>query len=282
MDAPHAANAQTYPKLGHRFVFRSYGVVVRLESDSAETLDDAVRASTKALLGNIETLPPDSLSDQVFGFVRHDDGTATLYRNGEEFSTGDYGRGFYFFYDGIIRIAVGQFSPLFVFVHAGVVGRNGKAVVIPGSSFRGKTTLVKALVELGCEYYSDEYALIDESGLVHPFARELSIRTDPPNVREDPMSVESFGGRIGTEPIPVGAVLVTEYSDGPCWEPAYLSPGEGVMELIPHTLCMQTYPERSLNVLKLAISGALLAKSYRGDAQKCARIILDFIDNTTV
>ncbi len=43
-----------------------------------------------------------------------------------------------------------------VFVHAGVVGWGGRAIVIPGRTTRGKTTLVKALVDAGATYYSDE------------------------------------------------------------------------------------------------------------------------------
>ena len=62
-----------------------------------------------------------------------------------------------------------------IFVHAGVVGWKNQAVVIPGMSFSGKTTLVTKLIQAGAKYYSDEYAVIDEHGLVHPFPRPLGI-----------------------------------------------------------------------------------------------------------
>src|SRR5579862_5116240 len=48
-----------------------------------------------------------------------------------------------------------------VFVHAGVVGWKGQAIVIPGRSYSGKTLLVAALVRAGATYYSDEYAVLD-------------------------------------------------------------------------------------------------------------------------
>ena len=54
-----------------------------------------------------------------------------------------------------------------LFVHAGVVGWKGRAIVIPGRSFTGKTTLVAELVRAGASYYSDEYALIDSRGKIH-------------------------------------------------------------------------------------------------------------------
>ncbi len=51
-----------------------------------------------------------------------------------------------------------------LFVHAGAVavGWQRQAILIPGRSFAGKTTLVKALVEAGAVYYSDEFAVLDK------------------------------------------------------------------------------------------------------------------------
>ena len=56
---------------------------------------------------------------------------------------------------------VGEHASRRVFVHAGVVAIDGGAVLIPGKSFSGKTTLTRALVEQGGVYYSDEFAVID-------------------------------------------------------------------------------------------------------------------------
>jgi len=64
------------------------------------------------------------------------------------------------------------------FVHAGVVGWNGRAIVIPGQSKIGKTTLVEEFLRIGATYYSDEFAVFDRRGYVHPFARPLRVRTD--------------------------------------------------------------------------------------------------------
>jgi hypothetical protein len=61
-------------------------------------------------------------------------------------------------------------APEHVFVQAGVVGVGERAMVLPGKSFAGKTTLVAALVRAGAEYWSDEYAVLDANGDVHPYA----------------------------------------------------------------------------------------------------------------
>ena len=67
-------------------------------------------------------------------------------------------------------VHVANYAPDRVFVHAGVVAWRGRALVLPGTSFAGKTTLVAELVRAGAIYYSDEYAVLDEQGRVHPYS----------------------------------------------------------------------------------------------------------------
>ena len=74
---------------------------------------------------------------------------------------------------------VAEFSTPHLMMHAGVVAWKGKAIVLPGTSHAGKTTLVTALVEAGATYYSDEYAVLDAKGHVSPYARRLSLRDGP-------------------------------------------------------------------------------------------------------
>ena len=75
-----------------------------------------------------------------------------------------------------LMVHVANYAPDRVFVHAGVVGWKGRALVLPGTSFAGKTTLVAELVRAGATYYSDEYAVVDEQGRVHPYPRDLQMR----------------------------------------------------------------------------------------------------------
>src|SRR5919106_963089 len=75
-----------------------------------------------------------------------------------------------------LKLYVAEFARRRVFVHAGVVGWRGRAIVLPGRSGSGKTTLVAELLRAGATYYSDEFAVIDARGRVHPFAKPLSIR----------------------------------------------------------------------------------------------------------
>src|SRR5215471_10513639 len=49
-------------------------------------------------------------------------------------------------FESHLQLTVAEYAPRRVFVHAGVVGWNGQAILIPGSSFSGKSTLVSKLL----------------------------------------------------------------------------------------------------------------------------------------
>jgi len=60
--------------------------------------------------------------------------------------------------------------------HAGSLSWRGAGLVLPAPSGSGKSTLVAGLTAAGCEYLSDEVALVDlESGTLHPFPRALGM-----------------------------------------------------------------------------------------------------------
>lgn len=76
-------------------------------------------------------------------------------------------------------------------IHAGVVGKNGKGLLLPGPSESGKTTLLIGLLKNGFRYLSDEVALIDPETLrVLPFPRNLHV----PKVNAKFLSLSSFPG----------------------------------------------------------------------------------------
>jgi hypothetical protein len=134
--------------------------------------------------------------------------------------------------------------------------------------------LVAALVRAGATYLSDEYAVLDESGRVHPFARRLSIRGDDGSqARERP--VEELGGVAGRASLPVGGVLVTRYSRGADWQPRRISAGEGALALLSNTIPAQQRPQESLRAVSRALADAIVLRSDRGEAAGVADLILD-------
>lgn len=262
----------------HRTTFESYGFRVSLESDQAELLEKAFGVATKALLGRIELIEnPGTEIGHVFRIDFRDE-LFNLIENGVRTNYSDSEFVLFKYFNSILRITVAENAVNTVFVHAGVVGWNGKAVVFPGRSFRGKTTLVAELMGLGAEYYSDEYAVIGADGLVRPFPRDLSIRSYYIKHDEVEVAPTVFGSRIGRKPLRIGSVIITEFSEEAVWQPQTLTIGEGILETIPHTIPIKADTAMSLKILNLAFENAIMAKSFRGDVKRDAVAILAFLD----
>jgi hypothetical protein len=176
-----------------------------------------------------------------------------------------------------LHLYVGESASNRVFVHAGAVGWRGRAIVLPGASRAGKSTLVAALLRLGASYYSDEYAVLDPEGRLHPFDRPLSIRQDDVgSVRR--CGPEEFGGRPATGPLPVGLVVVTTYRAGTTWRPQTLTPGRAVLALLHDTLSARFDPDGAFRVLEKAVRPALALRGARGEAAEVAERLLTALD----
>ncbi|PYS97847.1 MAG: hypothetical protein DMF63_18440 [Acidobacteria bacterium] len=246
-------------------------MTVKIQSSDADLLAEAEKTARTALVGSVKIIESMD-AKQVFGVSSDDTGTLYLFMNGERIATDTLKKRFFKFFNGLLRLAVAEHAPNRVFVHAGVVGWKGKAIIIPAKSFGGKTTLVAEFVRKGAEYYSDEYAVFDEKGLVHPFPRDLSVRDN--SFKERDIPVAEFGGIAGTEPIPVGAVIITEFEEKGEWLPRKLTVGQGIMELIPHTIPRNVNTKFALKVLNTAVSDAIILKSHRGEANDIALNLL--------
>jgi hypothetical protein len=165
-----------------------------------------------------------------------------------------------------------------IFVHAGVVGWRGQAIVIPGRSMSGKTTLVAELVRAGATYYSDEFAVFDACGRVHPYARPLMIREEEDKDRQKRYSVEALGGRAGIKPLPVGLVAVTAFKAGAKWRPRVLGPGQALLTLLDNTVIVR--PKTALKFLQPVALGATVLKGSRDEAHKTVERLLNEIEKS--
>lgn len=261
------------------FTFESFGVGIRVESTDSELLEKAETVVRRAFVSNFRFIENDPPAKFSFGLARAEKGKLVLFRDGEYFSRGETELAFFRYFNSMLRIRVAEYAVGKVFLHSGAVGINGTALLIPGNSYSGKSTIVAELIKNGAEYYSDEYAVLDEDGLNHPFPRDVSLR-DKVNGKTDVLdfSPASFGGRVGTKAIPVGAVLITEYKSDAVWRPEMLSHGQGILELVPQTISLQNNAEFSLRVLKNSLSRAIIARSPRGDSKRFAKTILSFFE----
>ena len=180
-------------------------------------------------------------------------------------------------FESDLRLFVAELAKHRVFVHAGVVGWKGKAIVIPGRSYSGKSTLVAELVRAGATYYSDEYAVLDSRGRVHPFSKPLELREEG-EFRQTRITAAELGGQSGTKPLPVGLVLMTQFKNGARWRPRKLTAGKGVLEMLFNTVSARRSPARALATLQRVAAQADVLKGVRGDARKVATAVLERVE----
>lgn len=173
-----------------------------------------------------------------------------------------------------LQLYIATTAPQMTFLHAGVVGWQGRAIVVPGRSFSGKTTLIRELLRLGATYYSDEFAVVDDSGLVHPFARPLGIREGDTN-SQTKYSADKLGATTGVKPLPASLIVVAEYQPGARWRPTPLSHGQGALELLANSVAVRNRPEQTLKRLHRFVEPVMFVKGSRGEAHKAASSILD-------
>jgi hypothetical protein len=179
--------------------------------------------------------------------------------------------------DAQIRAAISVNAPEHIFVHAGVVACDGRALLIPGTSFSGKTTLVAALAAAGATYFSDEYAVLESDGRVHPYPRPLSIRGANGRRSHDKPARE-LGADTGREPARIAGILVTHYRPGARWDPAPLSAGEAALHLLANTVPARARPEQALQTIARAVAPMKFAvRSDRGEAGAVIGPILEML-----
>jgi hypothetical protein len=276
----HRPKLQNKPKIyGNCLAIESFGVKVKIFCAREDVLAEIESRIEKILPAGFYKKISPRAAEHRFSVRRNRDYEYVLFKGKQKIEFGNEREIFLKYFDWQIRLTIAEFAVDRVFLHAGVVAWKGKAIIIPAKSFGGKTTLVKELTKMGAEYYSDEYAVLDEEGFVHPFPKMLSVRGGSDKYLQTDLPVEALGGRPGTERLPVALVLITEYEKGARWEPQILSDGFGVMEMVSHTIPIRYNPKFALKVLNNTANRAIIVKTKRGEAKDFALRLLSFFEN---
>jgi hypothetical protein len=257
------------------FSLKSYGVRIGIRSNDPA----ALTAACRHLPSEWETVRS-PVVDRVYSIMI---GRKDVRANGRRLNLlyGDDIRlarsadldGMYETLESDLRLFVAELATHRVFVHAGVVGWKGQAIVIPGRSYSGKSTLVAELVRAGATYYSDEYAVLDSRGRVHPFSKPLELREEG-EFKQTKISAAELGGHSGTRPLPVRLVLMTQFKNGARWRPRRLTAGQGVLEMLFNTVSARRSPERALATLQRVTARADVLKGVRGNATDVVAALL--------
>ncbi len=273
---PGAYAADNHLSMPH-INLNSFGVLVEVEVHD-ESLQPAIE----------EMLPPGWTQSDAFPEDGHftlsgtQDGEYGVLAEGQELGNGlDVDVAMHVL-DAALRMRIAMNSRERIFVHAGVVALGDRALLLPGASFTGKTTLVAALVAAGATYFSDEYALLDEAGSVHPYPRHLSMRHDGGTPRMEHTAVEDLGGTAGTRPARPALIAVTEYKPQARWQPEPRSAGFGALALLTNTVIANDQPAISMRAVSRAVADAVILDGARGEAPETAIAMLEALARWTL
>lgn len=114
----------------------------------------------------------------------------------------------------------------YLVVHAAVLERNGRALLLPAPPGSGKSTLCAALTHRGWRLLSDELALCDmDTGLVHGMARPVNLKNasipvirgfEPAAVLTEPVP-DTAKGTVALMRAPTAAVQRARQPARPAW-----------------------------------------------------------------
>lgn len=168
-------------------------------------------------------------------------------------------------------------APDAVFVHAGVVAKRDRCVVLPGKSYSGKSTLVHALSKQGATYFSDEFAVIDKHGWIHPYRRPITIRRPPSTDRR--IAAENFPLNPAYSRGRLALLIDCKYRKKSRWNPMPLTPGQGLLSLLSNTVSAQLTPERDFSILTGTFrQDTVCYRAERGEARLTATRILALLN----
>lgn len=114
----------------------------------------------------------------------------------------------------------------YLVIHAAVLERNGRALILPAPPGSGKSTLCAALAMRGWRLLSDELALANPDNLsIAPMCRPLSLKNESIRIIQDfeplvvmgPPAFDTSKGTVGHMRAPEGSVARGAETAAPAW-----------------------------------------------------------------
>lgn len=163
-------------------------------------------------------------------------------------------------------------------IHAGAVLLHGKALLLPGATHAGKSSLVAELSMRGATYFSDEYALIDSEGCVHPYPRPLLLRNGSPE--QFAVLPSEWNAPIGDTPMPVGWVMSLKHQSSSAWSVVAISQGEALLTLLQNTPHALADSPDLVQHFQRAVETATCYAGRRPEVPQAVDQILRLVTNT--
>lgn len=182
----------------------------------------------------------------------------------------------------------------FLIVHAAVLERDGKALVLPAPPGSGKSTLCGALVARGWRLLSDELALIELTGdRLVPLPRPISLKNESiatlarfwPDGAMSPVVHDTVKGSVAYVRPPVesvqrasqaarpGWIVLPQYAAGAQTQLPALSKCETFMKLVDNSFNYNVHGRAGFDALAdLVAASRCFRFIYGGDLQEAVRV----------
>lgn len=156
-------------------------------------------------------------------------------------------------------------------LHSGAVSRAGRAILLPGPTRSGKSTLAAALVRRGFGLHSDEAAVIDPArGLLLTVPVALAARRDvvrhlglsmpqvDPAAQGETMPIHAsdLGGRLAEDGARIILVVAPRFQWGSGMRLVRMEPGRAVLTLIELSCSQRSFGVSGLDILLQIVTGA--------------------------
>ena len=166
----------------------------------------------------------------------------------------------------------------FLIVHAAVLERGGRAVMLPGRPGSGKSTLCAAMVQRGWRLLSDELALIrPDDGAAVPMPRPISLKNESIRLVKQMAPGAVFGpgcptarkGQVAHMRPPVASVEQARVTARPRWVifPQYVAGSATLLSQLRKSRAFLRIAECSFNYSYLGTTGFETTKRLVNDCE---------------
>jgi Rps23 Pro-64 3,4-dihydroxylase Tpa1-like proline 4-hydroxylase len=127
-------------------------------------------------------------------------------------------------------------------------------------------------------YYSDEFAVLDDTGRVYPYRRKLVLR----NGRQTPSALCLVRRDAPIEPLPLRLIVAGSYLAGAAWRPTIVRGAQTVLPLIDNTVLARAESARMLRIAARVAPTLVTLRGPRPEATEVAAQLLDLVDDAFV
>ncbi|ABI55459.1 Hpr(Ser) kinase/phosphatase [Alkalilimnicola ehrlichii MLHE-1] len=181
---------------------------------------------------------------------------------------------------------IAQHGHHYLMIHAAVVARDDRALILPGAPGAGKSTLAAALALSGWRLLSDEFALLSlEDGMLSPLPRPVSLKNQAiPLIRERfPQAVlgrsthDTTKGTVAHLKPPEESIARSQVPAQPAWLvfPRFAPEGKDALRPMPKAHSLLTLADAAFNYSVLGGQGFEAAADL---IDRCACFELDYAD----